>query len=76
MALKHEGLQAIIGAAIIDMEFRRHLLQNAASVIDEFDLTPEETSAVLSLKATTLRGFATQLNAWIGGSSQIMGKNS
>lgn len=74
--MKHDGLQAIVGAAIVDAEFRRHLLQNAASVIEDFDLTPEEVTVVLSLKATTLKGFAGKLNAWIGGTSQISARNS
>jgi antitoxin component of RelBE/YafQ-DinJ toxin-antitoxin module len=69
--MKHEGIQAIIGAAIIDAEFGQHLLEDAASVISEYGLTPDEASVVLSLKATTLRGLAAQLNAWIANTNQI-----
>lgn len=67
----HENIQAIIGAAIVDAEFRQHLLENAASVIGEFGLTPDEATAVLSVKASTLQGFATQLHAWISSKSSV-----
>ncbi len=63
--MTYENVQAMIGTAVVDAEFRQHLLEDASAVIGEFGLTPEEASAVLSIKATTLQGFASQLHAWI-----------
>ena len=65
MVMTHERIQDIIGTAIIDAEFRQHLLDDTASVIREFDLTSDEASALLSARAKTFRVFARQLNTWI-----------
>jgi len=69
--MKHEGIQAIVGAAIVDSDFRQHLLEDAESVIDEFTLTPDEASVMLSVNATTFQGLATQLQAWIASKSSV-----
>ena len=69
--MRHEGIQAIIGAAVIDTEFRQHLLQDPSTVVGEFELSPDEQKAVLSVTATTLQGFATQLHAWIASASSV-----
>jgi len=61
----HESIQDLIGTAIVDAEFEKRLLQDAASVIGDFGLSPDEARVVLSVKAKTLQGFATQMQAWI-----------
>ena len=69
--MTHENIQALIGTAIVDTEFRQQLLEDAASVIGEFGLTPDEASAVLAVKASTLQGFASQLHNWIASKSSV-----
>ena len=67
----HENIQALIGTAIVDTEFRQQLLENPASVIGDFDLTPDEASAIIAVRASTLQGFASQLHAWITSRSAV-----
>ncbi|NLT74416.1 MAG: hypothetical protein GXX94_09545 [Chloroflexi bacterium] len=66
--MKHEGIQAIIGAAIVDSVFRRQLLEDARSAITEFCLPPDDAVALLSAKATTFQGLATEMQIWIASS--------
>jgi hypothetical protein len=61
-----EMLQAVVGAAVIDSDFRRAILNGPRhSVIHRFDLSREETDAVMSIQADTLAQFAGQLDQWI-----------
>jgi hypothetical protein len=69
--MTHGNIQALVGTAIVDVEFRQRLLENAGSVIGEFDLTPDEVSAILSIKASTFQGFATQIHTWVASTSSI-----
>lgn len=69
--MRHENIQALIGTAIVDAEFRQHLLEDASAVIGDFGLTPEEASAILSIRATTFQGFASQVHAWITSRSSV-----
>lgn len=69
--MTHENIQALVGTAIVDVEFRQRLLEDAASVIGQFDLTPDEAAAVLSIKASTFQGFATQLHTWMASPSAV-----
>jgi hypothetical protein len=69
--MRHHNIQTLIGAAVVDYELRQHLLENAAAVISDFDLTPEEAAAVLAVRATTFQGFASQLHGWLVNSSHV-----
>ncbi|MBM3128283.1 MAG: hypothetical protein FJ009_06535 [Chloroflexi bacterium] len=62
----HESLQAVIGTAVIDSEFRKALLNGSRQrVIQPFNLSREEFDAVMRVRADTLEQFAGQLDQWI-----------
>ncbi|MBI5030177.1 MAG: hypothetical protein HZB51_06595 [Chloroflexi bacterium] len=64
--MAYESLQAVIGTAVIDSLFRKALLNGSRSrVIQPFNLTMEETSAVMAIRADSLEQFAGQLDQWI-----------
>jgi hypothetical protein len=62
----HESLQAVIGTAVIDTEFRKALLNGSRQrVIQPFNLSREEHDAVMCVRADSLEQFAGQLDQWI-----------
>ena len=62
----HESLQAVIGTAVIDTEFRKALLNGSRQhVIQRFDLSRAEFDAVMGVRADSLEQFAGQLDQWI-----------
>lgn len=62
----HESLQAVIGTAVIDTEFRKALLNGSRQrVIQRFNLSRDEFDAVMSIRANSLEQFASQLDQWI-----------
>jgi hypothetical protein len=62
----YPALEEIVGHAIIDREFCAGLLNGKrARLISRFNLTPEETQAVMSIRADSLQAFAGQLYRWI-----------
>ena len=64
--MAYESLQAVVGTAVIDSLFRKALLNGSRQhVIQPFNLTNEETSAVMSIRADSLEQFAGQLDQWI-----------
>lgn len=63
--MAHEVLQEIVGMGIVDADFRRGLLERSGRVLAEFDLTSEEALAIMSIRATTFQGFASELHQWI-----------
>lgn len=64
--MTHPVLEEIIGHAIIDRDFCAGLLNGKrARLIDRFNLTPEETQALMSIHADSLEAFAGQLYRWI-----------
>ncbi len=64
--MPYESLQAIVGTAVIDANFRKALLNGSRRrVISKFKLTREEVKAVMSIHADTLEQFAEQLDKWI-----------
>jgi hypothetical protein len=64
--VSHEALQAIVGTALIDKDFRQAMLNGSrAMAIEQFELSPEEREAVMSIEAATLEQFAWQLHNWI-----------
>ena len=64
--MAYESLQAVIGTAVVDSAFRKALLNGSRSrVIQPFNLSKEETSAVMAIRADSLEQFAKQLDQWI-----------
>ena len=64
--MAYESLQAVVGTAVIDSVFRSALLNGSRrSAVENFDLTQEETNAVMAIRAETLAQFAAQLHQWI-----------
>jgi hypothetical protein len=64
--MPHESLQAVIGTAVIDTEFRKALLNGSRQrVIQHFNLSREEFDAVMRVRADSLEQFAGQLDQWI-----------
>jgi hypothetical protein len=61
-----ESLQAVVGTAVIDLSFRKALLNGSRRrVIATFDLTHEEIDAVMGIRADSLEQFAGELDQWI-----------
>ena len=61
-----ESLQAVVGTAVIDSEFRAALLNGPRrAAVSDFGLTPEEMNVVLAIHAATLEQFAGQVDQWI-----------
>jgi hypothetical protein len=64
--MAYESLQAVIGTAVIDSNFRKNLLNGSRyRAIASFDLTLEERDAVMGIRADSLEQFAGQLDRWI-----------
>jgi hypothetical protein len=59
-------LEEVVGQALIDRDFRAGLLNGGrAGLLSRFSLTPEETQALMSIRADSLEAFAGQLDRWI-----------
>lgn len=64
--MAYESLQAVIGTAVIDPDFRKALLNGSRQrVIQPFNLSRAEVDAVMGIRADTLEQFAGQLDRWI-----------
>ena len=63
--MDYERLQAIVGTALVDSSFRRRLLGGSYEVLNAFDLTPQEMSAVKMIRADSLQEFASELHQWM-----------
>ncbi|HLF28074.1 MAG TPA: Os1348 family NHLP clan protein [Anaerolineae bacterium] len=62
----YPALEEVVGHAIIDREFCASLLNGKrARLLSQFHLTPEETQALMSIRADSLEAFAGQLYRWI-----------
>lgn len=70
--MAYEALQAVIGMGIVDPDFRRSLLEKSGRVLAEFNLTSEETAAIMNVQATTFQGFASELHNWITRNSVLV----
>lgn len=60
-----EAVQAVIGRAITDAEFRQLLIDDARTACAEYDLTEEELAALDALDANSMQAFAGTLDARI-----------
>jgi hypothetical protein len=64
--MKHEVLQAVIGTAVVDTNFRKALLNGSRrNVLAAFKLSREEFDIVMSVHADSLEQFASQLDDWL-----------
>ncbi len=64
--MAYESLQAVVGTAVIDAEFRKKLLDGSRHrAIASFHLTREEQDVVMGIRADSLEQFAGQLDRWI-----------
>ncbi len=59
--MSHEQVEVVVGTAVIDGDFRRRLLTNPSSVVQDFALTVEESRAIESIRARSLEEFARKL---------------
>lgn len=57
-----EAVQAVIGRAATDAEFRQRLIDNAREACAGYDLTAEELAALEALDAASLQNFAGTLD--------------
>lgn len=69
--MSREGLQELVGRAIIDKDFERKLLHSPMDVIQAANLSPEEVKAILSIKADSLSQFAGKLHQMFYRGTQI-----
>ncbi|HEY8477678.1 MAG TPA: Os1348 family NHLP clan protein [Chloroflexota bacterium] len=60
-----EAIQAVIGQALVDREFRDQLLTAPAEAIRRFDLTPDERRVLGSLRARNLAEYASHVETWL-----------
>jgi hypothetical protein len=58
-------LQAMVGMAIVDPDFRRTLVERTGRSVNEFSLSSDESSAVMAIEANSFQDFASQLHNWI-----------
>jgi hypothetical protein len=73
--MSYNSLQAVIGNAVVDSEFRKGLLNGSRlRIISNFNLTPEETNVVMGIRADTLEHFAGQLDRWMTTQSEGKGE--
>jgi len=63
--MAYESLQAVVGTAIVDSRFRRSLLAKQADALQAFELSREESVAIAQSRATTIQGFAQDMQSWI-----------
>ncbi len=61
----HANLERLIGAAIVDREFRAALLDAPVEVASGFGLSGEELQLLESANASTLEELAGYIHAWI-----------
>ena len=71
--MKHEGLNQLICAAVVNNGFRETLLQNPAKALatgyfgHNFSLTSEERDLVIDIQAQRFEDFAAQVYHWLSG---------
>lgn len=61
-----QTLQAIIGTALTDKDFRKALLGSSRRrVLQAFPLSGDEIEALMAIRADSLEQFAGELDRWI-----------
>ena len=59
--MSQQALEAIIGRATLDVQYRNLLFADPERALAGYDLTKEERAALLSVDAETLDAFADRL---------------
>ncbi len=66
--MSQHALQKLVGMAIVDQRFRQGFLNGGRKrLLAQFDLATEEQEVVLSIRASSLEGFAAELERRLGG---------
>jgi hypothetical protein len=79
--MKHEGLNQLLCAAVVNNRFRETLLRNPAQALatgyldHNFSLTPEERDLVVDIEAQRFEDFAAQVYHWLSGNGNGNGQN-
>jgi hypothetical protein len=60
--MSREALEAIIGKAVLDTEFREALFANPDEVLAGYDLSEEEVAALKAIDAEAMESFAGTLD--------------
>ena len=60
--MSKEAVEAVIGKAVLDSEFREALFANPEEVLAEYDLTEEEVAALRAIDFETMESFAGTLD--------------
>lgn len=60
--MSREAVEAIVGKAVLDSQFREALFANPEEVLAEYDLTEEEVAALKAIDFETMESFAGTLD--------------
>jgi hypothetical protein len=60
--MSKEAVQAVIGKAVMESEFRELLFANPDQALEGYELTDEETAALKAIDAETMESFAGELD--------------
>ena len=60
--MSREAVEAIIGKAVLDSDFREELFANPEEVLAGYDLSEEEVAALKAIDAETMESFAGTLD--------------
>jgi len=60
--MSKETLQAVIGKAVLDSEFREALFADPDQALEGYELTEEEVAALKTIDAETMESFAGSLD--------------
>jgi hypothetical protein len=60
--MSKEALQAVIGKAVMDSEFREALFADPDQAVEGYELTEEEVAALKAIDAETVESFAGSLD--------------
>jgi hypothetical protein len=80
--MSKEAVQAVIGKAVTESEFRELLFANPDEALEGYELTEEEMGALKAIDAETMESFAGDLDeriskafaiGWMGGEGYVAG---
>jgi hypothetical protein len=60
--MSKEALEAVIGKAVLDSEFREALFADPDQALEGYELTEEEVAALKTIDAETMESFAGSLD--------------
>lgn len=59
--MSREGLELLVGMALVNCRFRVHLLRHPDETLSGFDLTPQEREMVLGIHEEIVEDFIAEL---------------